>query len=174
MDCLRTAIRCGAREAVCLYRRDEATMPGSRQEYENAIEEGAQFVFLTAPVALLGSHHDQVVGLRLIRTQLGAADASGRGPFRLQAGTEFEREADCVLLALGFDPVSFPPTSDFSAVATSQRGSIIVDANQMTNIPGVFAGGDIVRGPSLVGHAVRDARKAAAQIQGYLLGRDGS
>ncbi len=78
MDCLRTAIRYGAREAVCVYRRDEADMPCSRHEYENAREEGARFVFQAAPVAVLGNEQRQVTGLRLVRTELGLTDPSGR------------------------------------------------------------------------------------------------
>jgi glutamate synthase (NADPH) small chain len=171
MDCLRTALRCGAREAVCLYRRDEANMPGSRREYANALEEGARFQFLSAPVSVLGDGQGKVTGLRVVRTQLGAPDASGRRQFSIEPGSEYDLPADWILLALGFDPVSFPQWSDFSTVATSRWKSINVDANQMTNVPGVFAGGDVVRGPSLVGHAVRDARKAAAAIHDYLSGR---
>ena len=170
MDCLRTALRCGAREAICLYRRDEANMPGSRREYENALEEGAQFVFLTAPVSVLSDDHRRATGLRLVRTRLGAPDSSGRRQFSVEPGSEHDLPADWILLALGFDPVSFPHWSDFRGVTTSRWRSIVVDANQMTNIPGVFAGGDIVRGPSLVGHAVRDARYAAAAIHDYLSG----
>jgi glutamate synthase (NADPH) small chain len=171
MDCLRTALRCGAREAVCLYRRDKANMPGSSREYDNALEEGARFVFLTAPTAVLSNERGDVAGLRLVRTRLGAPDPSGRRQFSVEPNSEHERPADLILLALGFEPVSFPLANDLSSVTTTRWKSIAVDANQMTNVPGVFAGGDVVRGPSLVGHAVRDARKAAAAIHEYLSAR---
>ena len=164
MDCLRTAIRYGAREAVCVYRRDEADMPCGRHEYENAREEGARFEFQAAPVAVLGNEQRQVTGLRLVRTELGLMEAIGPRPFLVQPGTEFELPADLIVLALGFEPVPCPHSGDLSELAVNEWGGIVVDSNQMTSIPGVFAGGDIVRGPSLVLHAVRDARRAAAQI----------
>jgi glutamate synthase (NADPH) small chain len=171
MDCLRTAIRCGAREAVCVYRRDEVDMPCSRQEFVNAREEGARFVFQAAPVAVLGNEQRQVTGLRLVRTELGLTDSSGPRPFLVQAGSEFRLPADLVVLALGFDPLPCPHSGEFSDLAVNEWGGIIVDSNQMTSIPGVYAGGDIVRGPSVVLHAVRDARRAAAQIHNYLSAR---
>ena len=171
MDCLRTAIRCGAREALCVYRRDEADMPCSRREYENAREEGARFLFQAAPVAVLGNEQRQVTGLRLVRTELGLTDSSGPRPFLVQPGSEFELAADLVVLALGFDPLPCPHSGDFNDLHVNDWGGIIVDSDQMTSIPGVFAGGDIVRGPSLVLHAVRDARRAAAQIHNYLSAR---
>ena len=168
MDCLRTALRYGANEAVCVYRRDEADMPCSRHEYENAREEGARFVFQAAPLAVLGNELGQVAGLRLVRTELGLMEAVGPRPFLVQPGSEFELPADLVVLALGFDPVPCPQSGDLSELAVNEWGGLVVDGNQMTSIPGVFAGGDIVRGPSLVLHAVRDARRAAAQIHSYL------
>jgi glutamate synthase (NADPH) small chain len=171
MDCLRTAIRCGAREAVCVYRRDEADMPCGRHEYENAREEGARFEFQAAPVAVLGNEQRQVTALRLVRTEVGLMDSPGPRPFLVQGGSEFELSADLVVLALGFDPLPCPHSGDFNDLAVNEWGGIIVDSNQMTSIPGVFAGGDIVRGPSLVLHAVRDARRAAEQIHGFLSAR---
>ena len=171
MDCLRTAIRCGARQAICVYRRDIADMPCSRHEYENAREEGAHFVFQAAPVAVLGNEQRQVTGLRLVHTELGLMDSPGPRPFLVCSGSEFELPTDLIVLALGFDPVPCPHAGDFSDLAVNDWGGITVDSNQMTSIPGVFAGGDIVRGPSLVLHAVRDARRAAAQIHTYLADR---
>jgi glutamate synthase (NADPH) small chain len=168
MDCLRTAIRCGAREATCIYRRDEADMPCSRDEYDNAVEEGARFIFRATPVAVLSNDRGHVRGLRLIRTELGLTDSEGPRPFLIQPGSEFELEADWVVPALGFDPLPCPHTEDFSELAVNDWGGLIVDGNQMTSIPGVFAGGDIVRGPSLVLHAVRDARRAASAIHTFL------
>jgi len=171
MDCLRAAIRYGAREATCVYRRDEGDMPCSRREYANAREEGAKFVFHAAPVAVLGNDRGEVTAVRLIRTELGPPDAHGPRPFLVQHGTEFELPADLIVLALGFDPVPCSRQGDFSQLNTNDWGGIAVDANQMTSLPGVFAGGDIVRGPSLVLHAVRDARRAAQQIHAYLSGQ---
>jgi glutamate synthase (NADPH) small chain len=168
MDCLRAAIRYGAREALCIYRRDEEDMPCSRREYENAVEEGAGFLFRAAPQAILSDSAGKLSGLRLLRTQRGPVDSSGSRPFLPQPGTEFELETDWLVLALGFDPVACTQAGDFSELTVNDWGGLVVDANEMTSIPGVFAGGDLVRGPSLVLHAVRDARRAAAGIQKYL------
>jgi glutamate synthase (NADPH/NADH) small chain len=168
MDCLRTAIRCGAAESVCVYRRDLDNMPGSRKEYKNALEEGARFMFLTNPLALEGNAQGQVTSVRCVRMELGEPDVSGRRKPRPVKGSEFTLAADLVLIAYGFDPVPFPPGSDLSRVAVNDWGAMKVDQNQMTSIPGVFAGGDVVRGPSLVVHAVRDGRKAADAIHQYL------
>lgn len=168
MDCLRSALRAGAREAVCLYRRDLVNMPGSRKEYANALEEGAQFQFLTNPVGLIGDSSGQVAAVRCVRMELGAPDASGRRSPRAVPGSEFEVPADIVIVAYGFDPVPFPAGSDLVQIATDKWGGFKIDENQMTSLPGVFAGGDSVRGPSLVVHAVRDARKAAQGIHRYL------
>lgn len=173
IDCLRTAIRCGAGESVCVYRRSRDEMPCSKREYENAREEGAQFVFLAAPVAVLSNGHDRVRGLRLIRTELGDAEESGRRRFTVRSGTEFEVAADWVVLALGFDPVPLPSTAPFTTLARNDQGGILVDDKHMTNVPGLFAGGDLVRGPAPVLWAVRDARQAAAGIQSYLSARVG-
>lgn len=168
MDCLRTSLRAGASAAVCVYRRDLANMPGSRKEYYNAIEEGARFEFLSNPVAILPDATGAVGSVRCVRMALGAPDASGRRKPQPVPGSEFVVDADIVLVAYGFDPVPFPTGSDFAAVTTNDWGGLVVDENEMTSVPGVFAGGDSVRGPSLVVHAVRDGRKAAAGIDRYL------
>ncbi len=168
MDCLRTAVRCGAKQATCIYRRDLANMPGSRKEYANAIEEGAQFLFLTNPVGLEGNEQDQVARVRCVKMELGEKDASGRRSPRPVKGSDFTVPADVLLVAYGFDPITFPPESDMRKLSFDKWGSVVVDANQMTSVPGVFAGGDSTRGPSLVVHAVRDGRKAAQGIDNYL------
>lgn len=168
MDCLRTAIRCGAAEALCIYRRDRANMPGSRKEYDNSIEEGARFSFLTSPVSLLGDAEGRVTTVRCVRMELGAPDSSGRRSPRPVRGSEFDVPVDVVLTAYGFELVPFAPGSDLAMIKRNDRGEIVVDDQQMTSMNGVFAGGDLVRGPSLVVHAVRDARRAALGIHRYL------
>lgn len=168
MDCLRTAVRCGAADTVCAYRRDLANMPGSRKEYYNALEEGARFMFLTNPLALEGNAAGEVTAVRCVKMELGEPDASGRRKPRAVKGSEFTLPADLVLIAYGFDPVPFPPGSDLARIKVNEWGGTITDANQMTSVSGVFAGGDVVRGPSLVVHAVRDGRKAAEGIHRYL------
>ena len=171
MDCLRTAIRCGAADTVCAYRRDLANMPGSRKEYANALEEGARFMFLTNPLALEGNADGEVVAVNCVRMELGEPDTSGRRKPRAVKGSDFTLPADILLIAYGFDPVPFPPGSGLDRIAVNEWKGTITDANQMTSVPGVFAGGDVVRGPSLVVHAVLDGRKAAAGIHRYLTGR---
>ena len=168
LDCVRAAIRYGAGEATCAYRRDESDMPGSRREFENTVEEGARFVFRAAPVAVLGNSRGQVTGVRFVRTVLEPTEQPGQRPFRVLPGSEFDLEADWVVPALGFEPLPCPHLGDFSELAVNDWGGIVVDANQMTSVPGVFAGGDIVLGPSLVLHAVRDARRAATGIHSHL------
>lgn len=170
MDCLRSAVRAGARESLCLYRRDFANMPGSRKEYKNAIEEGAKFSFLTNPVALESDGSGAVTQVRCVRMELGEPDANGRRKPYQVPGSEFVVPADVVLVAYGFDPVPFPPNSDWTSIAVNDWGGVIVDQNQMTSMPKVFSGGDQARGASLVVHGVRDGRRAALGIHRYLMG----
>ena len=164
MDCLRTALRAGAKTATCLYRRDFSNMPGSRKEYYNALEEGAEFQFLTNPVEILAGPDGATSGVKCVRMELGAPDASGRSKPMVVPGSEFVVASDVVIIAYGFDPVAFPADSEFTKIKTNEWGGIVVDRDQMTSLPKVYAGGDSVRGPSLVVHAVRDGRKAAAAI----------
>jgi glutamate synthase (NADPH) small chain len=171
MDCLRTAIRCGAHEAICVYRRDLENMPGSRREYINATEEGAQFMFLTNPVALLGDSNGRVAQARCVRMELGEPDANGRRKPRPIPGSEFTMPVDVVLIAYGFDPVPIFPGGNSDKIEVNKWGGVVVDSNQMTSVPGVFAGGDLVRGPDLVVRAVRDSRRAAAAINQYVMAR---
>jgi len=173
LDCLRAALRFGAREALGVYRRTESEMPCSRQEYQNAVEEGVRFLFQAVPLEVLGTAAGRVGGLRLIRTQAAAASrgsedhpASVTPP--VQAGTEFEIEADWIVPALGFQPLPCPRIGGFEELALDARGGVQVNSEQMTSLAGVFAGGDLVRGPSLVLHTVRDARRAALGIDAYL------
>ena len=171
MDCLRTTLRSGAREAVCLYRRDLENMPGSRKEYYNALEEGARFEFLVNPIEVIPGPGGIVTAVRCVRMELGEPDASGRRSPRAVPGSEFVVPADVLIVAYGFDATPFASGNDATPLATDRWGAIKIDGNQMTNLPGVFAGGDSVRGPSLVVHAVRDARKAAQGIHRYLHAR---
>lgn len=168
MDCLRTALRSGASEVTCIYRRDLANMPGSRKEYANAIEEGAAFAFLTNPTEVVGDAEGRVAAVKCVRMELGAPDASGRRKPRAVPGSETSTPADVVIVAYGFDQVPFPEGSDFNRLEFDDWDGIKVDANQMTSLPGVFSGGDSVRGPSLVVHAVRDGRRAARGIHHFL------
>ncbi|MGH6953940.1 MAG: NAD(P)-dependent oxidoreductase [Alphaproteobacteria bacterium] len=175
MDCVRTAVRQGARSVRCLYRRDRANMPGSMREVANAEEEGVEFVWLSAPEALLGARDSQagagaetVRAVRAVGTRLGVRDASGRQPPEVVEGSQFAVDADIVLLALGFEAGDTRAMLGCRDLAVTKRGTIRVDyATMMTNVDGVFAAGDIIRGASLVVWAIRDGREAAAGIDSY-------
>ncbi|POF62594.1 dihydropyrimidine dehydrogenase [Novacetimonas maltaceti] len=167
MDCVRTAIRQGARSVRCLYRRDRANMPGSVREVKNAEEEGVEFVWLAGPEAFLGDDH--VTGVRAVRMKLGLPDASGRQSVEPVEGSAFTLEADLVVKALGFDPEPLPTLWGQPDLQVSRWGTLMVDRQTfMTSLPGVFAAGDIVRGASLVVWAIRDGRDAAAQMHRWL------
>ena len=169
MDCLRTAIRCGARETLCLYRRDFANMPGSRKEFRNAVEEGAKFTFLASAVEVEGKD-GSVTGIRCVRMKLGEVDQMGRKtPYPLPE-SEFHVPADVVLVAYGFDAFPLPPDSEWSDIKINEFGGIEVNDYQMTSVPKVFSGGDEVRGSNLVVTAVRDGRRGALGIHRYLSG----
>ncbi|MFZ4779088.1 MAG: FAD-dependent oxidoreductase, partial [Terrimicrobiaceae bacterium] len=141
---------------------------GSRKEYANALEEGAIFQFLTNPLAIEADEGGAIARVRCVRMELGAPDASGRRKPAPIPGSEFTVPADLVIGAYGFDPVPFPTGSDLGQIECNSWGGMVVDENQMTSVPGVFSGGDSVRGPSLVVHAVRDARKAVEGLHRYL------
>lgn len=167
MDCVRTAIRQGAKSVKCLYRRDKANMPGSAREVKNAEEEGVQFEWLAAPEAFLGEGH--VSGVRAVRMKLGLPDATGRQSVESLEGSSFTLDADLVIKALGFDPEPLPQLWGQKDLAVSRWGTLKVGQKDfMTSLPGVFAAGDIVRGASLVVWAIRDGRDAAACMHQWI------
>jgi glutamate synthase (NADPH/NADH) small chain len=167
MDCVRTALRQGAKSVSCLYRRDKDNMPGSLREVANAEEEGVKFEWLTLPKAFLGM--ENVEGVRIARQRLGTPDASGRKSPEEIKGADFVQKADLVIKALGFDPEYLPMKFAAPRLTVSKWGTIRVrPSTMMTDIAGVFAGGDIVRGASLVVWAIRDGRDAAAAIHTWL------
>jgi glutamate synthase (NADPH/NADH) small chain len=168
IDALRVAIRCGARKALCIYRRTEADMPASARDVANAREEGAQFLFLSQVIELLGDAAGNVTHVRCARLQPGAPDAAGRTGGAPIAGSEFDVPADVVLVAYGFEPPTLARVDTFSELAFDERGFLVVDENLMTNLPGVFAGGSVVRGPVPLMEVVRDACNAAPAIDRYL------
>lgn len=168
MDCVRTAVRQGAKSVTCLYRRDKANMPGSMREVANAEEEGVTFEWLAAPRALSGEA-EAVTGVRAIRMRLGAPDASGRQSPEEIPGGDFDRPAQLVIKALGFEPENLPTLWSAPDLKVTRWGTVKADVrNQMTNLDGVFAAGDIVRGASLVVWAIKDGRDAADAIDRYL------
>jgi glutamate synthase (NADPH/NADH) small chain len=170
-DALRVALRRGAREAVCVYRRDEACLPANPRFYRDAMEEGAQFHFLVQPVAVLGNEAGNVTGVRLVRTELRGTDASGRGVPQAIPGSEFELQTDVVLIAYGYLPPALPSSGQFNNLHVDARGCLTVDDSHMTNIDGVFAAGAIVLGAVPLAEIVRDARNACASLDQYLAAR---
>ena len=168
MDCVRTAVRQGAKSVKCLYRRDRRNMPGSQREVSHAEEEGVEFLWLSAPEAFLGD--GDVTGVRAHSIHLGVADSSGRQIPQMVDGSAVSIQADLVIKALGFDPEDVPTLFKAPELGVSKWGTIKVDhRSMMTNIDGVFAAGDIVRGASLVVWAIRDGRDAAASIARYVI-----
>lgn len=167
MDCNRTSARQQAQRVTCIYRRDEANMPGSRREVANAKEEGVRFLFNRQPVEIVGN--GKVEGVKVVETRLGAPDARGRRKPEIVAGSEEIVPADKVVIAFGFRP----SPADWIAqhgVALHADGRIQTTEQlryQTTN-PKVFAGGDMVRGSDLVVTAVFEGRQAAEGILDYL------
>ncbi|HIJ45160.1 MAG TPA: FAD-dependent oxidoreductase, partial [Rhodospirillaceae bacterium] len=157
----------GAKSVKCLYRRDRANMPGSKTEVANAEEEGIEFVWLSAPAAFLGE--ETVSAIRVQRIHLGVADASGRQMPQVIGDSGFTIETDMVIKALGFEAEDVPRLFGEAGLGKTSWGTIAIDAaSKMTNLDGVFAAGDIIRGASLVVMAIRDGRQAAQGIDRYL------
>ena len=167
MDCVRTAVRQKAKSVKCLYRRDQENMPGSAREVANAIEEGVEFVWLTSPKRFLGN--DKVEEVEINKMILSEPDSSGRKKPVIKSGSDSRISADLVIKSLGFDPENLPKLFSSDSLAVSKWGTIKINLQTMqTNLDGVFAAGDIVRGASLVVWAIKDGRDAAVQIEKYL------
>jgi glutamate synthase (NADPH/NADH) small chain len=167
MDCVRTAVRQNAASVTCLYRRDRHNMPGSQREVTHALEEGVVFEWLAAPEAFLGD--DGVNAVRAQRMRLGTPDADGRQSPTVIPDSSFTLPCDLAIKALGFDPEDLPAAFDAPDLKLSRWGTLkISQISMMTNLAGVFAAGDIVRGASLVVWAIKDGRDAADGIHAYL------
>ncbi len=167
MDCVRTSVRQNAKSVKCIYRRDKENMPGSSREVINAEEEGVEFIWLSNPKEFKGK--DKIESLIVDKIKLGEPDESGRRKPIVQKNSEFEIKADIVIKALGFDPEELPILFDENRLQITKWGTIKTDFDTMeTNITGVFAAGDIVRGASLVVWAIKDGRDAANSIDNYL------
>ena len=167
MDAVRTALRLGASEATIVYRRSHDELPARREEVHHAEQEGVRFELLIAPLEVLGDEKGWVRGLRCERMELGEADASGRRRPVPIAGSEFVIECDLVVVAIGTrsNPLL---TAAEPGLAVNEWGYLVVDDAGMTSLPGVFAGGDIVRGAATVILAMGDGKRAAASIDAYL------
>ena len=167
MDCVRTSVRQNAKSVKCLYRRDKQNMPGSAREVNNAEEEGVEFVWLSSPKEFIGTN--KVKSLVIDKIKLGDPDDSGRRKPEIQKNSEFDIKADIVIKALGFDPENLPNLFKSKDLQVTRWGTLKTDFDTMeTNLPGVFAAGDIIRGASLVVWAIKDGRDAALSIKKFL------
>jgi len=167
MDCVRTSVRQKAKSVKCLYRRDRENMPGSTREVANAEEEGVEFIWLSSPKEFLGTN--KIESLIVNKIKLGDPDESGRKKPEIQKDSEFNLKADMVIKALGFDPENLPKLFGSEDLQITRWGTLKTDFDTMeTNLQGVFAAGDIIRGASLVVWAIKDGRDAALSIEKYL------
>lgn len=165
-DSARCALRLGAKAAI-VYRRTETEMPARIEEIQNAKEEGVEFQLLTRPIKILGDEQGFVKGLECVRMELGETDASGRKRPVTIKNSNFVLEADTVIVAIGQTP---NPLLSKAApeLKTNPNGTIVVDENYMSSLPGVFAGGDIITGADTVIAAMGAGKKAALAIDRYI------
>ncbi|CAM3797281.1 NAD(P)-dependent oxidoreductase [Phaeobacter inhibens] len=164
MDCVRTSIRQGATSVKCLYRRDRANMPGSQRETQNAEEEGVVFEWLSAPKGFTDDG-GKVAGVMVQKMRLGQPDASGRQAPEVIEGADYIEPADLVIKALGFEPENLPTLWDQPELPVTRWGTVkAAFQTGATELDGVYAAGDIVRGASLVVWAIKDGRDCAEAI----------
>ncbi len=157
MDCVRTSVREGATSVKCLYRRDEANMPGSKKEFINSKEEGVEFIFNVSPVSIVDN------GINVQKTILSQADESGRQSVKIVEGSDYLEEADIVIMALGFDQ-ELPSFIKSSSLALDKWNGIKINERFQTSNPAIYSGGDSVRGADLAVRAAADGKNAALAI----------
>ena len=171
MDCVRTSIRQNAASVTCAYRRDEESMPGSRREVVNAKEEGVEFQFNLMPLDIAVDENGNTIGVRMVRTEMGAPDAAGRRSAVKVEGSEHILEADAVIIAFGFSPSPAPWFGDVGIIL-DEKGRVRAPEHgqfpYQTSNPKIFSGGDMVRGSDLVVTAIAEGRKAADGIMDYI------
>ena len=172
MDAVRTAVRTGSKEVFILYRRTRAEMPAAPEEIEEALEEGIKMEFLVAPVRVVGKD-GKVTGIECLRMELGEPDASGRRrPIPIK-GSEFQSSSATPSFRPSARPADLSFITKESGVSINKWNNIDIDAVTFaTNVPGVFAGGDVVTGPATVVKAVNAGKEAAKSIDRYLKGED--
>jgi glutamate synthase (NADPH/NADH) small chain len=173
MDSARSMLRLGAEAVTIVYRRTRNELPARAEEVHHALEEGVKLMELVAPVKLLGDEKGWLAGIECQKMELGEPDASGRRRPVPVKGSEHVIPCDQLIVAIGNGPNPIL-TSSFPGLALDKRGNIPVDADMMTNVPGVFAGGDIVTGAATVIEAMGAGKKAAAAIDRFLGARPGS
>jgi glutamate synthase (NADPH/NADH) small chain len=171
MDCVRTAVRLGAEHVTCVYRRTEREMLGRAEERVHAREEGVEFAYLTTPLRFLGDEDGNVKAVELIKMELSEPDESGRRrPVPIE-GSEYLLPATAVAIAIGYG--ADPEFAETAPIASNRWHLIQIDERTgQTNIPYVFAGGDVVNGADLVVTAIADGKRAATWLHTYLAGLD--
>ena len=169
MDCVRTAVRLGASHVTCVYRRTEAEMLGRAEERTHAREEGVVFSYLTTPTKFLGNDQGEAAAVELVKMELSEPDESGRRRPVTVMGSEYTIPADAIVIAIGYN--ADQEFAEDAPIETDRWGLVKVDTRTgQTNIPYIFAGGDIVNGADLVVTAIRDGKKAATWVHTYLTG----
>ncbi len=163
MDAARTALRLGAETVTIVYRRGREEMPARAEEIHHALEEGIKLELLTNPIEMIGDENGYVKSLKCVRMELGEPDASGRRSPTPIAGSEFMLDADMVIVALGTSPNPLIKNS-CPEIGTSKKGTLVVGEDMMTNLDGVYAGGDAVTGAATVILAMGAGRKASRAI----------
>ena len=173
MDCVRTSIRQKAKSVKCLYRRDKENMPGSAREVLNAEEEGVEFLWKSAPKDFIGN--ENVSEVLCSRMQLSEPDSSGRQVPEIIEGADYNIKTDMVITALGFDPENIPKMFGVEELKVTKWGTLKTEfKSMMTDIEGVFAAGEIVRGASLVVWGIRDGRDVAESIHSFIQAKNES
>ncbi len=169
MDCVRTAVRLGASHVTCVYRRTEAEMLGRTEERNHAREEGVIFSYLTTPTKFLGDDEGKASAVELVKMELSEPDESGRRRPVTVIGSEYTIPADAIVIAIGYN--ADQEFAEEAPIETDRWGLVKVDTRTgQTNIPYIFAGGDVVNGADLVVTAIRDGKKAATWVHTYLSG----
>jgi glutamate synthase (NADPH/NADH) small chain len=167
MDCARTSLRLGAEKSYIIYRRSDKEMPARAEEIEHAKEEGVIFKLLTNPVKFIGDEKGILKEVECIQMKLGEPDDSGRRrPVPIE-GSNFKIKIDTALVAIGQSPNPLIPTT-VKGLKIGKWGNIETDKDGRTNIPGIFAGGDIATGAATVILAMGAGKKAARVIDKYL------
>ena len=168
MDCIESAVRLAAKDVYLIYRRSYSQMPAEADERIEALECGVHFLLLNQPLDYVTDDQNRLTGLKLVRTCLGEPDESGRRRPEKIEGSEWTMEADVVIEAIGnIAPEESPQW--YPNIDIDDKKLIKADAGTgKTSVDGIFAGGDIVRGPALVVQAVQDGKVAARAIKAYL------
>jgi glutamate synthase (NADPH/NADH) small chain len=170
MDAVRTAKRLGAERAYLIYRRSREEMPARDEEIHHAEQEGIEFLLLTNPLRIVPDGDNWVAGLECQRMELGEPDDSGRRRPVPLPGSEFVVEVQTVIEAIGQKPNPVIQATT-PGLSTTKRGTVVIDEQQGTSRPGIFAGGDLSRGGATVILAMKDGKNAARAIHDYLTNR---